>query len=132
MTEIDRRRILGGAGMLIAAELASGACANGGGGSVKSGQIVVASSDLAGGRRVTVMVGENPVEVFREESGVTARLLRCTHTGCVVKWEPASRRYLCACHDGRFDENGNPVAGPPPYPLRLVPAIVDGERIVVG
>jgi Rieske Fe-S protein len=128
---IDRRRVLGAAGTIIAAELFAGACSNGGG-SGKPGQVVVASSDLAGGRRITVMVGENPVEVFREESGVTARLLRCTHTGCVVKWDAPSRRYLCLCHDGRFDENGNPIAGPPPYPLRLVPAVVDGDRIVVG
>jgi len=128
---IDRRRVLGAAGTLIAAELLASACSNGGG-SVKPGQVAVASSDLAGGRRVTVTVGENPVEVFREKGGVTARLLRCTHTGCVVKWEASSRRYLCLCHDGRFDENGNPISGPAPAPLHLVPVVVEGDRILVG
>ena len=132
MTDIDRRRILGGAGTLIAAELASSACGKMSAAPLKAGQVAVAAKDIAGGRRVVVTVGGNPVEVFREESGVTARLLRCTHSGCVVKWNADSRRYLCPCHDGKFDENGNVVAGPPTGPLRLMPVVVTETRIVVG
>ena len=129
---LDRRRVLAGAGSLVAAELVSNACGRPPAPALRPDQAAVAATDLAGGRRVVVRIGENPVEVFRDGGRIVARMLRCTHTGCVVRWNPDARVYLCPCHDGRFDENGNVVAGPPPGPLRELPAAVRSDRIVVG
>ncbi len=129
---LDRRRMLGAAGALLAAELTASACGKTAGAPLRPGQAAVPASELAGGRRVVVVVGGNPVEVFRDGEKLVARMLRCTHTGCVVKWNPDLREYLCPCHDGRFDENGNVIAGPPPLPLRSVPVLVSGDRILVG
>jgi len=129
---LDRRRILGGAGTLIAAELASSACGRAPAVSLRPGQAAVAAADLAGGRRVVVAIGENPVEVFRDGGTVVARMLRCTHSGCVVRWNGDARVYVCPCHDGRFDENGRVVAGPPPAPLRRLPVALAGDRVIVG
>ena len=66
------------------------------------------------------------------ESGVIARNLSCTHFGCPVAWREESRSYQCPCHDGRYDEEGRPVAGPPTQPLKRVPATVVGDTIRVG
>jgi menaquinol-cytochrome c reductase iron-sulfur subunit len=41
----------------------------------------------------------------------------CTHLSCRVRWEEGERVYVCPCHDGIFDIDGNVVAGPPPKPL---------------
>ncbi|MBU2644442.1 Rieske 2Fe-2S domain-containing protein [bacterium] len=41
----------------------------------------------------------------------------CTHLGCKVHWDESKKRFMCACHGGTFDENGNVTAGPPPRPL---------------
>jgi Rieske Fe-S protein len=41
----------------------------------------------------------------------------CTHLSCRVTWTEDVREYICPCHDGRFDENGQVVAGPPPEPM---------------
>jgi Rieske Fe-S protein len=42
---------------------------------------------------------------------------RCTHLGCQVQWDPSGKQFRCPCHGGRFDAQGQCVAGPPPRPL---------------
>lgn len=41
----------------------------------------------------------------------------CTHLSCRVKWEAEKQAYICPCHDGYFDIEGNVIDGPPPRPL---------------
>jgi menaquinol-cytochrome c reductase iron-sulfur subunit len=43
----------------------------------------------------------------------------CTHLSCRVKWDDANKNYLCPCHAGIFDIEGNVQDGPPPRPLKL-------------
>jgi Rieske Fe-S protein len=84
------------------------------------------------GVRVTVSVEGHPVEVLRSAAGVTARSLLCTHQGCEVAWSDAAQAYLCPCHEGKYDAEGRPKEGPPPAPLRTLPARVDGAALLVG
>ncbi len=42
---------------------------------------------------------------------------RCTHKGCEVDWQKSDAQFVCPCHRGRFDAQGNNVGGPPPRPL---------------
>jgi cytochrome b6-f complex iron-sulfur subunit len=88
--------------------------------------------DLVEGGRLNVMLGPNPVELRRGPGGVTALMLRCTHTGCVVRWRAAEKAYVCPCHDGRFGADGHVISGPPPLPLRAVPVALVADRLVVG
>ena len=37
----------------------------------------------------------------------------CPHLGCHVHWEVANDRFFCPCHNGAFDAEGRPTAGPP-------------------
>lgn len=48
---------------------------------------------------------------FRTFKGV------CSHADCNVSWRSTENDFFCACHDGRYDEFGKNVAGPPPRPL---------------
>ncbi len=41
----------------------------------------------------------------------------CTHLSCTVEYRPDYKDIYCACHAGKYDLNGNNVAGPPPRPL---------------
>lgn len=41
----------------------------------------------------------------------------CTHADCNVEWRSGSNDFFCACHEGRYDEFGKNVEGPPPRPL---------------
>lgn len=41
----------------------------------------------------------------------------CTHLGCRVEYQASKDRFLCPCHGGVFDKDGQVVSGPPPKPL---------------
>jgi menaquinol-cytochrome c reductase iron-sulfur subunit len=51
------------------------------------------------------------------ESELTVYSNMCTHLSCRVTWRDDIDVYFCPCHDGRFNEEGEVVAGPPPEPL---------------
>jgi succinate dehydrogenase / fumarate reductase iron-sulfur subunit len=60
-----------------------------------------------------------PVMVYRtkESNDLVVFNSRCTHLGCTVHWDAGKQIFLCACHGGAFDLNGNVKTGPPPRPL---------------
>lgn len=41
----------------------------------------------------------------------------CTHADCNIAWRSKNNDFFCACHDGRYDEFGTNIEGPPPRPL---------------
>ena len=51
------------------------------------------------------------------ESEVRVYSNMCTHLSCRVTWTEETNIYFCPCHDGRFNKEGQVVAGPPPEPL---------------
>jgi Rieske Fe-S protein len=55
----------------------------------------------------------------------------CTHLGCRTSYDGESRRIVCPCHGGAFDERGEVVAGPPPAPLPALPTRVVEGRVLV-
>lgn len=58
-----------------------------------------------------------PVMIWRKPEDIVVYSSECPHLGCQVKWDQERQRFLCACHGGAFDIQGNVVAGPPPRPL---------------
>jgi len=98
----------------------------------KPGQVSVPLSELEEGRRVIVVLLGNPVEVSRSGDSVVARSLLCTHTGCVVKWRADRSEYLCPCHEGRYDAEGNVISGSPPKPLPELPVRIAGGNALIG
>jgi menaquinol-cytochrome c reductase iron-sulfur subunit len=53
----------------------------------------------------------------------------CTHLGCGVRWDVDRKRFVCPCHNGMFDRNGDVLSGPPPKPLRRFPVKVVRGKI---
>ncbi len=89
-------------------------------------------SELPVGATKTVTFAGVPVIVVRTAVSLKAFSLVCTHLGCLVQWQPGSMEFYCPCHDGRFDQFGEVIAGPPPVPLEEITVTVDGDRVVVG
>ncbi|MCU0255358.1 MAG: Rieske (2Fe-2S) protein [Vicinamibacterales bacterium] len=87
---------------------------------------------LAQGQPATVQWGRLFVEVRRTPTGVEARALLCTHQGCRLAWDGETASYRCACHDGRFDADGAPIAGAPTRPMFRVPLLVSATTVHVG
>ena len=55
----------------------------------------------------------------------------CTHLGCIVKWDPTTRKILCPCHAGVFGPDGQVISGPPPRPLPPYEVIQVGNELKV-
>ena len=67
--------------------------------------------------------GRQPLLLALRRDGAGARAeavalhARCTHKGCPVRWVKRSRKLICPCHGGVFDEHGSPEGGPVRFPL---------------
>ena len=55
--------------------------------------------------------------IDREGDGYRALSATCSHLGCRVSWNDATKQYHCPCHGGVYDRDGKVVSGPPPAPL---------------
>ncbi len=55
--------------------------------------------------------------VRKTESQIEVLSNRCTHLSCRVTWKPEENEFICPCHDGRFDIDGQVTRQPPPRPL---------------
>lgn len=76
------------------------------------------SADVPPGEARVVRSGVGKIGVFRDEAGATHGVsLRCTHLGCLVRFNDAERSWDCPCHGSRFDIDGAVLAGPATKPL---------------
>ncbi|MFD1146189.1 FAD-dependent oxidoreductase [Saccharothrix hoggarensis] len=70
------------------------------------------------GEARVVRDGSGKAGVYRDEAGgVHGVSLRCTHLGCLVRFNPAERSWDCPCHGSRFDVDGSVLEGPATKPL---------------
>ena len=89
----------------------------------------------------SLQVGENhnfvskagtPAVLFRTKNGIFAYSAVCTHAGCTVQYNTASKNLQCGCHGAVFDPaNGAKVlAGPTTTPLAKIKIATEGAWIV--
>ena len=70
------------------------------------------------GEGAVVGTGPNQRAVYRSPDGAVHELgARCSHLGCVVRWNRAERAWDCPCHGSRFTPEGEVLAGPASKPL---------------
>ncbi len=63
--------------------------------------------------------------------GVVVLSSVCTHTGCNVAWRDPEGQFVCPCHGGRYNLEGEVVAGPPPRPLSRLPVKVENDELLI-
>ncbi len=56
----------------------------------------------------------------------------CTHLSCTVQYDSETSSILCACHNGKYDLNGQVISGPPPRPLEAYQVNLQGDDVVVS
>ena len=79
------------------------------------------STDLAPGQGRIVADGIRQVAECRDADGDLHRLsARCTHLGCIVRWNEGDTTWDCPCHGSRFDADGSVRNGPASAPLEPV------------
>ena len=74
----------------------------------------------------------SPAVLFKSKTGVYAYSAVCTHEGCTVQYNSASKNLQCACHGAVFDpgKDGTVVTGPTNKPLPKIKVAVEGTWIV--
>ena len=74
----------------------------------------------------------SPAVLFKSKTGVYAYSAVCTHEGCTVQYNSASKNLQCGCHGAVFDpgKDGTVVTGPTNKPLPKLKVAVEGAWIV--
>ena len=84
----------------------------------------VALEALEPGEGQVTTAGAKQIAVARDSDGVLhAVSARCTHMGCIVRWNSAETTWDCPCHGSRFAADGTVIEGP---------AVDDLERHDIG
>jgi glycine/D-amino acid oxidase-like deaminating enzyme/nitrite reductase/ring-hydroxylating ferredoxin subunit len=79
---------------------------------------ITSAADLAPGSAGVVRSGAERTGVYRDhDGGLHAVSMRCTHLGCLVRFNGAETSWDCPCHGSRFDVDGNVLEGPAVKPL---------------
>jgi len=78
-------------------------------------------------------VTANTAAWLRREStnSFTAFSISCTHLGCPVRWKAEAQLFMCPCHGGVYDKDGDVAAGPPPLPLPRYPTRITKDRVEI-
>src|SRR3954452_9621340 len=77
-----------------------------------------AGDEVPAGEARVLRDGLGKKGVYRDADGALhAVSLRCTHLGCLLRFNSAERSWDCPCHGSRFDIDGNVLEGPAVEPL---------------
>jgi len=73
-----------------------------------------------------------PAVLFRTKAGIFAYSAVCTHEGCTVAFNSASKNLQCGCHGAVFDpfDGAKVLTGPTNQPLAKIEVATEGSWIV--
>jgi cytochrome b6-f complex iron-sulfur subunit len=95
--------------------------------------LTIHKSDVPSGEAKNIIFHNAPAVIInRPDKGYFAFSRICTHLGCLVEYSKSNLRFICPCHAGVYDLDGNVVSGPPPKPLTAIPLKIEGETIIIG
>jgi Rieske Fe-S protein len=63
---------------------------------------------------------------------VVAISSRCVHVGCPVRYVAPARSFVCPCHGGVYNFQGERTGGPPPRPLDRFYTLIRGGDVLIG
>lgn len=88
---------------------------------------------LSPGEGRMVDYGGRPALLLRTKEGdLRAFLAICTHLNCTVGYRPDQQDIWCECHRGRFNLEGQVLAGPPPRPLERFVVEERGPNLILA
>ncbi len=85
-----------------------------------------------GAAKDLLVMGTPSIIIHTKDKGYIALSRVCTHLGCLVNYDKARQIFICPCHGGTFDLEGNVISGPPPRPLPRYTVKVADSDIVIG
>jgi cytochrome b6-f complex iron-sulfur subunit len=99
----------------------------------KTKKLVLRKAEVRVGGFKNIVFNDTPAIILNtNDKGYIALSKVCTHLGCIVEYSREMNRFICPCHAGIYDLEGNVLSGPPPKALIKLPVRVEGENIVIG
>lgn len=79
-----------------------------------------------------VSKARTPAVLFKTKTGVFAYSAVCTHEGCTVQYNSASKHLQCGCHGAVFDpaNDAKVLSGPTNTPLAKIKVATEGAWII--
>ena len=93
--------------------------------------LVCMLSDLEGKDFLISRFNGRKIFVTHLDAELTIFSMICRHKRCTVKYEEFTREFACPCHEGRYDQYGRVLDGPPPGPLYRFKTEIRGEELWV-
>ena len=103
-----------------------------GGGAPANAIAAVSDLNVGSALQIKLATGDPGILIRTDTDVVCAFSAVCTHQGCTVDYDQASKELICPCHGARFDplQNGKAIAGPTRNPLTELPVKISGEYII--
>ncbi|CAB4777603.1 unannotated protein [freshwater metagenome] len=97
-----------------------------------SKKIIKDAAFKVGAIQTFVAKNGTPAVLFRTKTGVFAYSAVCTHEGCTVQFNSASKHLQCGCHGAVFDpfKGAKVLSGPANSPLAKIKIATEGAWIV--
>lgn len=102
------------------------------GGNVKSVVAATVEEMPAGSSKIFRFGNNTAILVNDQDGNLNAFDAVCTHLDCTVQYVTGEKHLLCACHNGKYDLNGQVISGPPPRPLEKYEVTLNGSDIIVS
>jgi Rieske Fe-S protein len=83
-----------------------------------------------GGSVILKIKGKDILFIRDTETTVRALDPACTHKGCIVTFNKATKRIECPCHQSVYDMEGRVLAGPAPRGLKNYDAELKDQKIL--
>ena len=80
----------------------------------------------------TVYIRRGSTDLDEDPDEFIAISTRCAHLGCPVRFVRAAGNFICPCHGGVYDFEGQVIGGPPVRPLDRFQTRVVGDTVEVG
>jgi menaquinol-cytochrome c reductase iron-sulfur subunit len=83
--------------------------------------------------KTTVYIRRGSSDLDENPDKVIAISTRCAHLGCPVRFVRAAGNFICPCHGGVYDFEGQVIGGPPVRPLdRFQTRVTEDEILEIG
>ena len=82
--------------------------------------------------KTTIYVRKNDGKSLGPNFPYLAVTSRCAHLGCPVSFVKAAKQFICPCHGGTYNFDGEVTGGPPVRPLDRFVTVVSEGRVLVG
>ena len=82
--------------------------------------------------KTTVYIRRGSADLDEDPNSYIAISTRCAHLGCPVRFVRAAGNFICPCHGGVYDFEGQVIGGPPVRPLDRFQTRVEGDELQIG